>query len=150
MTVTRVLMVLLATSWLSSRPATAESLVQVNLAESRLCVPRKSVAFVLRNASPRTVDVGCSLERQNDLREWIFYQESIGTAWASKTARVWRVAPGHEERAIWPAELAQAGRFAPGRYRVIVSVNAAAPNGEPVSELSRSIGPEFALETCGR
>ena len=147
---TKVLVVLLATSWLSSRPVTAESLVQVNLTESRLCVPRKSVAFVLRNVSPRTVDVGCSLERQNGLGEWIYYQESIGTAWASKTARVWRLAPGHEERAIWPAGFAQGGRFAPGLYRVIVSVNAAVPTGKPVSELSRSIGPEFALETCER
>jgi hypothetical protein len=149
MTVTKVLVMLLATSWLSSGPVTGESLVRVNVTKSRLCVPRKGVAFVLRNVSPRTVDVGCSLERQNGLGEWIYYQESIGTAWASKTARVWRLGPGHEERAVWPAGFAQGGRFAPGRYRVVVSVSATASKGEPAS-LSRSTGPEFALETCDR
>jgi hypothetical protein len=147
MEVTKRLALLLVAAGLSGAEA-GEPLVQVSLAESRLCLPRNSVAFFMRNLSSRTVDVACSIERQSGAGEWTYYQESIGSTWASKTARVWRLTPGHEERAIWPANHAQHGRFASGRYRVIVSVHIVAKDGEPASELQRTIGPEFALEPC--
>jgi hypothetical protein len=125
-----------------------EPLVQVSVAELRLCLPRQSVAFVMRNVSSSTVEVGCSVERQDNSGEWVYYQESIGTPWVSKAARVWSLSPGHEERAIWLASNAQSGRFAPGRYRLVVSTRVIGKGTAPASQLQEFIGPEFALETC--
>jgi hypothetical protein len=121
--------------------------LQVSVPTGRLCLQRKSVTFNLKNVSGGQIDVGVSVERQADSGEWQFVQESVGTACASKTARVWRLGPGQEDRAVWSGRLA-GDCFRSGRYRVIGTVNSVVPVADASPQYSRVVGPEFVLEQC--
>ena len=74
----------LAAWWLAGHAQAGEPPVRVSLLESRLCLPRKSIDFVVQNVSPDIVHVGLSVERQTGSGDWIFFQESVATPWTSK------------------------------------------------------------------